>query len=91
MPLDHDAQTLLDMVRAYQLVFIRMGPPDNEDTAFILNRFDPLFPSNSDELDREPVIARPAGGLVRHHRQPAIPQGDHQVEQAVLVEVTVSR
>jgi putative heme-binding domain-containing protein len=42
----------LDLLRAYQLVFIRMGAPD-KDTAALVKKLDPLFPSNSDSVNRE--------------------------------------
>ena len=44
---------LLDALRAYQLVFVRMGEPSKEDTAKVLAKLDPLFPSQSDLVNRE--------------------------------------
>ena len=43
----------LDLIRAYQLVFLRMGEPDKELAASLAAKFDPFFPSNSDSVNRE--------------------------------------
>jgi len=43
----------LDVLRAYQLVFTRMGEPNKEDAAKVLTKFDPLFPNTSDNVNRE--------------------------------------
>ena len=45
----------LDVLRAYQLVFVRMGEPDKETAAKVLSLLDPLFPSKSDFVNRELV------------------------------------
>jgi putative heme-binding domain-containing protein len=44
---------LIDVLRAYQLVFIRMGPPDEKTAEALVKKLDPLFPSKSDNLNRE--------------------------------------
>jgi putative heme-binding domain-containing protein len=43
----------LDLLRAYQLVFIRMGEPDKDTAAKLVAKFDPLFPAKSDNVNRE--------------------------------------
>ncbi len=48
-----DERTQLDLLRAYQLVFTRMGEPDKETAAALLKKFDPLFPHKSDLVSRE--------------------------------------
>jgi putative heme-binding domain-containing protein len=45
----------LGLMRAYQLVFIRMGEPDKESAAKVLSLLDPLFPQKSDFVNRELV------------------------------------
>lgn len=42
-----------DLIRAYSLVFIRMGPPDKQTAAALAQRFDGLFPGPTDEVNRE--------------------------------------
>ncbi|HSQ55886.1 MAG TPA: heme-binding protein, partial [Gemmata sp.] len=48
-----DEYRQLDLLRAYQLVFIRMGEPDKNSAAALVKKFDPLFPSQSDHVNRE--------------------------------------
>lgn len=43
----------LDVLRAYQLVFARMGQPSKDDAAAVLKKLDPLFPTKSDNVNRE--------------------------------------
>lgn len=43
----------LDLLRAYQLVFIRMGPPAPADAEAVVKLLDPIFPSKSDNINRE--------------------------------------
>jgi putative heme-binding domain-containing protein len=43
----------LDLLRAYQLVFIRTGEPDKETAAKVLAHLDREFPSKSDKVNRE--------------------------------------
>lgn len=43
----------LDVLRAYQLVFTRMGEPSKEDAAAVLKGLDPMFPHQSDNVNRE--------------------------------------
>ena len=43
----------LELVRAYQLAFIRMGEPDDGARLRLLARLDPLFPSQTKPLNRE--------------------------------------
>ena len=47
------AADLLALVRAYQLALIRLGPPTPEAAQAIADRFMPMFPSGSFDLDRE--------------------------------------
>ena len=44
---------MLDLLRAYQVVFTRMGEPDKTAAAKLVKNLDPLFPSKSDNLNRE--------------------------------------
>lgn len=46
---------LIDELRTYQLVFTRMGEPSKEDAAAVLTKLDPLFPTQSDNVNRELV------------------------------------
>lgn len=46
-------QQMLDLLRAYQLVFTRMGQPSKEDAEAVLKELDPLFPHKSDFVNRE--------------------------------------
>jgi putative heme-binding domain-containing protein len=48
-----DERQQLDVLRAYQLVFTRMGQPSKEDTEKVLKQLDPLFPTKSDNVNRE--------------------------------------
>jgi putative heme-binding domain-containing protein len=41
----------IDLLRAYSLVFIRLGKPDDATRQSLIARFDPLFPSKKPELD----------------------------------------
>lgn len=43
----------LELLRVYQLVFIRMGAPDNSLAASVREKLDPYFPSPSPEINRE--------------------------------------
>lgn len=45
----------LELLRAYQLVFTRMGEPSTDDAAALLKKLDPLFPAKSDDVNRELV------------------------------------
>jgi putative heme-binding domain-containing protein len=54
-PLTPTERGMLDLLRAYSLVFIRMGEPDKETTAGIIRRLDRYFPSPSDVVNRELV------------------------------------
>jgi putative heme-binding domain-containing protein len=42
-----------DLLRAYSLVFIRMGEPDKATAAFVSQRLEGLFPGPTDEVNRE--------------------------------------
>jgi putative heme-binding domain-containing protein len=44
---------MLDLLRAYQLVFMRMGEPDKETATRLAKKFDPHFPAKSEMLNRE--------------------------------------
>ncbi len=54
-PAKNNELRLLDLLRAYQLVFIRMGEPDKATAAKLVARLDPLFPSTSELVNRELV------------------------------------
>ncbi len=41
----------IDLLRAYTLVFIRLGQPDDGTRAKLVAKFDPLFPAKRPELD----------------------------------------
>ena len=43
----------LDLLRAYSLVFIRMGEPEKDTAARLAKKFDPFFPARTDPLNRE--------------------------------------
>jgi putative heme-binding domain-containing protein len=45
--------TLLDVLRAYQVVFVRTGEPQKDAVATALAQLDPLFPAKSDSVNRE--------------------------------------
>jgi putative heme-binding domain-containing protein len=45
----------LDLLRAYQLVFTRLGEPDQAAADAIVKKLDPLFPAKSDDVNRELV------------------------------------
>jgi glucose/arabinose dehydrogenase len=46
-------QDKLDLLRAYQLVMIRLGAPDAATTARLIAKFDPKLPTPQQELNRE--------------------------------------
>ncbi|HJZ54158.1 MAG TPA: c-type cytochrome, partial [Gemmataceae bacterium] len=48
-------ESKLELLRAYQLVFIRTGEPDKDTAAKIVKKLDRLFPSESDLVNRELV------------------------------------
>lgn len=43
----------LELLRAYQLVFIRMGEGEETARSQLVAKFDPLFPAKSDAINRE--------------------------------------
>jgi putative heme-binding domain-containing protein len=43
----------LDLLRAYQLAFIRLGEPDDSLRLPLVAKLDPLFPSSSESVNRE--------------------------------------
>lgn len=45
----------IELLRAYQLVFTRMGEPDEAARLSLLAKLDPLFPTKSDPVNRELV------------------------------------
>ena len=56
MPASFDSEAgILDLLRAYQLVFIRTGEPDKDTAAKLAKKLDPHFPSKSDLVNRELV------------------------------------
>ncbi|MFM7150300.1 MAG: c-type cytochrome, partial [Gemmataceae bacterium] len=48
-----DERRQLDLLRAYSLVFIRMGKPEEKVLATIAQRLESYFPSKSDSINRE--------------------------------------
>lgn len=50
-----DESMQLDLLRAYQLLFTRLGEPDKEAADKLFARLDPHFPSKSDSVSRELV------------------------------------
>jgi putative heme-binding domain-containing protein len=48
-----DEHVWLGLIRAYSLVFIRMGEPDKATAAGILQKLDPYYPHRSDFVTRE--------------------------------------
>ncbi len=71
----------LDLLRAYQLVFIRLGEPDQEMAARLAQKFDAHYPSPSDPHNRElcqllvylnsPTVIDETLALLRQPRQVA--------------------
>lgn len=51
-----DERQQLDLLRAYQLAFIRLGNPDKETAARLAKKIDDLFPQKSDFVNRELAI-----------------------------------
>jgi putative heme-binding domain-containing protein len=49
LSLDHQLQ----LARAYQLAFTRLGKPDSATLARVAERLDPVYPSKDDQLNRE--------------------------------------
>lgn len=43
----------LEVLRVLQLIFIRMGQPDQEVAADVLKKLEPFYPAKSDDLNRE--------------------------------------
>jgi len=43
----------LELLRAYALTFIRLGKPTNAERDAVVAKLDPLYPANSDDLNRE--------------------------------------
>jgi putative heme-binding domain-containing protein len=50
-----DERQRLDWLRAFQLVFTRMGAPDKDTAADLVTKLEPLFPAKSDAENRELV------------------------------------
>lgn len=48
-----DAQTLLAMLRAYELIIIRLGDPDAAETARAIAQIDPVLPGKDDNANAE--------------------------------------
>lgn len=46
----------LDLLRAYQLAFVRLGNPDKEACDALASKFDGLFPQKSDLVNRELAV-----------------------------------
>ena len=76
----------LDLLRAYQLIFIRMGEGAEAPRAQLVAKLDPLFPAASDALDRElstllvylrsPTIIRKAVALMQRPSRHDFPVTD---------------
>ncbi|HQU42512.1 MAG TPA: c-type cytochrome, partial [Pirellulales bacterium] len=56
----------IELLRAYQLVFIRLGEPDESLRLSLIAKFDPLFPTHSDPVNRELI------DLLVYFRSPTI-------------------
>ncbi|MBL4884438.1 MAG: heme-binding protein, partial [Planctomycetaceae bacterium] len=50
-----DISTKLDLVRAWQLVFTRMGTPDEATSKRLASKYDPYFPATSTKSKSKPV------------------------------------
>lgn len=50
-----DEAKQLELLRVYQLVFIRMGEPDAANASALVKKFDAYYPAESDFLNRELV------------------------------------
>jgi putative heme-binding domain-containing protein len=70
----------LDLLRAYSLVFIRMGEPDKDTAAHLAKKLDPFFPAKTDPVNRElcallvylksPTVAAKAVALLKQESKP---------------------
>jgi putative heme-binding domain-containing protein len=82
--LDYDALTesqQLELLRVYQLVFIRMGRPDAATTARLAKKIDALYPAKSDPANRElsallvylkaPTVVRKTIALMQQESKPS--------------------
>jgi putative heme-binding domain-containing protein len=79
----------LDLLRAYQLVFIRTGAPTKEAAASVLARLDSHFPSEYDRVNRElvqllvylesPTVVEKATRLLREPSRPMTQAGLEEV------------
>ncbi len=49
----HSAQQQLNMLRAYQLVFIRMGEPNEQDRITAAKKLNSYFPHDNNDINRE--------------------------------------
>ncbi len=75
----------LGMLRAYQLVFVRMGEPDKESATKVLSALDRLFPQKSDFVNRElvqvlvylksPTVVEKVTKLLQEPSKPLTQQG----------------
>ena len=52
-PKELDKTSILDLLRAYALAFIRLGRPSNGEAAEIARQLDPVYPSDDADIDRE--------------------------------------
>lgn len=50
---DQSIEQQLNLLRAYQLLFIRMGEPTTKDKKLIANKLKSYFPNSSNEMNRE--------------------------------------
>jgi putative heme-binding domain-containing protein len=62
----------LHLLRAYQLVFTRMGEPDKDTAAKLVAKFDPLFPTKSDYLTKSDFVNRELAQLLVYLKSPTI-------------------
>jgi putative heme-binding domain-containing protein len=54
IPLDNQSvEQQLNLLRAYQLLFIRMGEPNDADKKAAVKKLKPSFPNTSDDINRE--------------------------------------
>ncbi len=47
------AEKQMDLLRAYSLNFIRMGPPSKKEGAAIIDKLNPLFPNSNNSISKE--------------------------------------
>lgn len=61
------ASQTIALVRAYELAMLRLGPVDDATKQSLISRFDSVFPSGNDSVDRELAV------LLVHLDAPSVP------------------